>query len=198
MKILIDNGHGENTPGKCSPDKRLKEWEYNRLIAREVVNQLKSQGYDAELIVEETKDISLSERVRRVNRWCDRLGASNVVFISVHVNAAGNGGWYNARGWTGWVAPNASEKSKDLARILYGYAEKAGLQGNRSVPKYKYWMGNFTVIAKTKCPAVLTENLFQDNREDVDFLLSDKGKSEIVALHIAALKDYVAKYSSRN
>ena len=25
MKILIDNGHGSNTPGKCSPDGRLKE-----------------------------------------------------------------------------------------------------------------------------------------------------------------------------
>lgn len=28
----------------------------------------------------------------------------------------------------------------------------------------------------TKCPAILTENLFQDNKEDVDFLLSEKGK----------------------
>nr|DAT77576.1 MAG TPA: MurNAc-LAA [Caudoviricetes sp.] len=25
----------------------------------------------------------------------------------------------------------------------------------------------------TKCPAVLTENLFQDNKEDVEFLLSE-------------------------
>lgn len=24
MKILIDNGHGSNTPGKCSPDGRLR------------------------------------------------------------------------------------------------------------------------------------------------------------------------------
>ena len=25
MKILIDNGHGENTPGKCSPDGNIPE-----------------------------------------------------------------------------------------------------------------------------------------------------------------------------
>ena len=37
MKILIDNGHGENTPGKCSPDGRLKEWAYTREIADRVV-----------------------------------------------------------------------------------------------------------------------------------------------------------------
>ena len=26
MKILIDNGHGSNTPGKCSPDRRYRGW----------------------------------------------------------------------------------------------------------------------------------------------------------------------------
>nr|DAD59382.1 MAG TPA: N-acetylmuramoyl-L-alanine amidase [Bacteriophage sp.] len=24
--ICLDNGHGVNTPGKCSPDKKLKEY----------------------------------------------------------------------------------------------------------------------------------------------------------------------------
>jgi len=33
MKILIDNGHGSNTPGKCSPDGRLREYSYTREIA---------------------------------------------------------------------------------------------------------------------------------------------------------------------
>lgn len=33
MKILIDNGHGNNTPGKRSPDGRLLEWAYTREIA---------------------------------------------------------------------------------------------------------------------------------------------------------------------
>lgn len=41
MKILIDNGHGENTPGKCSPDGRLKEWAYTREIADRVVAGLR-------------------------------------------------------------------------------------------------------------------------------------------------------------
>lgn len=32
-EILIDNGHGSNTSGKCSPDGRLKEYAYTREIA---------------------------------------------------------------------------------------------------------------------------------------------------------------------
>lgn len=30
MKILIDNGHGENTPGKRSPDGTFREYAYTR------------------------------------------------------------------------------------------------------------------------------------------------------------------------
>ena len=37
MRILIDNGHGENTPGKRSPDGKLREWEYTRRIADMVI-----------------------------------------------------------------------------------------------------------------------------------------------------------------
>ena len=37
MKVLIDNGHGENTPGKRSPDGRLMAWAYSRELADMVV-----------------------------------------------------------------------------------------------------------------------------------------------------------------
>ena len=33
MKVLIDNGHGAETPGKRSPDGRLREYAYTREIA---------------------------------------------------------------------------------------------------------------------------------------------------------------------
>jgi len=36
MLVLLDNGHGIDTPGKCSPDKRLKEYAYTREIVKEI------------------------------------------------------------------------------------------------------------------------------------------------------------------
>lgn len=166
------------------------EWKYTREIASEVVNRLLDQGYDAELLVEESKDISLSERVRRVNDYCEIMGRENIVLVSIHVNAAGNGGWHNARGWSVWVAKNAGAGSKKLAQTFYEEAERMGLKGNRAVPPEKYWTANFTILAKTKCRAVLTENMFQDNREDVDYLLSVKGWEEITRLHTKVLEDF--------
>lgn len=43
----------------------------------------------------------------------------------------------------------------------------------------------------THCPAVLTENLFQDNKDDVRFLLSDEGKRAITELHVKSIIDYI-------
>ena len=105
MKILIDNGHGVDTAGKRSPDGSLREYKYAREIAEKVVSELKKRGFDAERIVTEENDISLSERCRRVNSICDRVGTKNVILVSIHCNAAGNGSqWMNARGWEAWTS----------------------------------------------------------------------------------------------
>lgn len=49
MKILLDNGHGINTPGKRSPDVVLREYAWNRLIASRIVSSLTDLGHNAAL-----------------------------------------------------------------------------------------------------------------------------------------------------
>ena len=123
MKILIDNGHGKNTPGKRSPDGKFREYLYAREIAEAIEGELKFLGLDAERIVTETEDISLEERARRVNEICGRLGAENVVLVSIHCNASKNGEWGKARGWSAYTSKGKT-KSDELATMLYVEAAK--------------------------------------------------------------------------
>lgn len=191
MKVLIDNGHGENTPGKCSPDKRLMEWAYTREIADMVVNGLRRQGIDAERIVKENTDVPLSERCRRVNAIYKETG-KKAILVSIHCNAAGNGNdWLNARGWSVFVSNNASASSKKLAEALAKVAGEKGVNIRKPMPGQLYWAQNLAMCRDTNCPAVLTENLFQDNREDVEFLLSEEGKRAIVSLHVWGIMKYL-------
>ena len=195
MIILIDNGHGENTPGKCSPDKRLREYAYTREIARRVVKCLQCKGYDARRIVEEETDVTLSVRCKRVNDICKQEGAKNVLLISIHNNAAGaDGKWHSARGFSAHVGLNASSKSKALAQYLWNEAIAQGLKGNRSVPATPYIAQNLAICRDTMCPAVLTENLFQDNKEDVELLLSEDGKEKVTATHVNAIVEFIKDY----
>ena len=195
MKILIDNGHGSNTAGKRSPDGLFREYAYTREIAAEVSYRLRRLGYDCELLVPELFDVSLIERVHRVNVKCQTYGASNVLLVSIHCNAAGNGKeWLNGRGWEAWTSPGQTEGDK-LAECLYQSALNVFAPGT---PIRSDWgdgdfdkENHFTILSKTLCPAVLTENFFMDNKADVAYMLSDEGKEAIVRCHVEGIKKYI-------
>lgn len=196
MLILVDNGHGVNTSGKCSPDGKFREYKYVREIAHEVVAELKKRGYCAELLVPEDIDISLAERVRRANNKCNQLGTKNVLLLSIHVNAAGNGQWLNAKGWSCFTSRGLT-KSDKIADELYKVAEE--LMPNRTMRK-EYsdgdadWEAGFYILKNTKCPAVLTENYFMDNRDDLAYLTSAEGRKAIIATHVEGVINYIKKY----
>ena len=202
MLILIDNGHGHNTPGKRSPDGKFLEYAYTREIATRIVADLTDRGYNAQLLVPEPEDIPLSERVRRINAAClshqsspaphqssparpgiSPSGHPNVILISIHVNAAGNGSqWHNATGWSCYTCKGQTTSDR-IAECFYEAAIK-NFPGRRIRTDYSDndpdWEENFYILRHTHCPAVLIENFFMDNKKDLAYLLSQEGRRAIV------------------
>ena len=196
MKILIDPGHGIDTPGKRSPDGLLLEYLWNRQVADLILEGLLSAGIDASLVVTETNDVSLRNRVNRVNTICNRLGASNVLLVSIHANAAGNGSaWMNAKGWSCYTS-RGKTKSDQVAECLYD-AFEAEFQ-DRKIRKDmsdgdRDWEENFYVLQKSKCPAVLLENFFYDNREECAWMLQEETKKRIASAAVKGIIKYIKK-----
>jgi len=209
MIILIDNGHGYNTLGKQSPiikgsgldipsefteNNRFKEWKYTRVISNLIVDKLKSMNYDARLVVTETVDISLAERIRRINTICNKEGASNVVLISVHANAVGDSSqWMSGKGWEAYTT-RGKTKSDVLADFLYKRADE-NIKGRKIREDWtdgdRDKEADFYIIKKAKCPAVLTENFFYDNKDDLQYLTSEEGIHNVVRLHVEGIIDYI-------
>lgn len=192
---LLDNGHGVDVLGKQAPDKSILEYLYTRELATAIYSRLLDYDYIKPiLITPELQDISLSERVKRINNYCNKYGAANCIMISIHLNAAGNGQWMNGRGWECYTTPGQNNSDK-LATILYNKAKLILPQNNISIrtdnsdgdPDKE---AHFYIIRKSNCPAVLTENLFMDNRLDNKYLLSATGFNSIVAIHTAAIKEW--------
>lgn len=194
MKILLDAGHGIDTQGKRSPDGSFREYLWNREIADIVLEDLGNDGYNVSLVVSETNDIPLITRVNRVNAVCNKYGKEDVVLVSIHSNAAGNGkDWMNARGWSCYTTKGET-KSDLLAELLYDSFERAfpdkkmrkDMQdGDRD------WEENFYIIQKSKCPAVLIENFFYDNKEECQWLLQDAVKVRIAMAIEEGIRNYV-------
>ena len=59
------------------------------------------------------------------------------------------------------------------------------------MPDQLYWQQNLAICRDTNCPAVLTENFFQDNKEDVEYLLSPEGKQTVAQIHIDGIVKYL-------
>ena len=204
MKILIDNGHGIQTKGKRSPDGQLLEYAYTRELARQIVKILQSRDYDAELLVPEDDDIPLSERVRRVNEICltyepscpAPTGHPNVILISLHINATGNGSkWMNATGWSCYTCKGQTESDR-LADCLYKAAEQI-LKNQVIRTDYARdgdpdWEENFYILRHSLCPAVLTENFFMDSSVEILFLQSKIGQQTVVDAHTKGIIEYIS------
>lgn len=207
---MIDNGHGMETPGKRSPNGKLKEWQYTRLIATKLARELVLSGVPAVRIVEEETDIPLSQRAGRANAYCNKYGKDKCILVSIHCNACppDDGKWHNARGWSVYTTKGETKSDKlaeciaKAAQDILGkdyaasFTEQDWKRKNKPVRTDMTdgdmdYEENFTVLYKTVCPAVLTENLFQDNLADYDFLLSEKGREAIVGIHLKGILDYI-------
>lgn len=196
MRILIDCGHGIDTPGKRSPDGLFQEYLWNRQVGDIALSMFEEAGIDADLVVTETNDIPLRTRAMRVNRVCVNEGASNVILLSIHSNAAGNGStWMNGRGWSCYTSPGQTRSDK-VAECLYQSFSQA-------FPDRKMRRDmsdgdsdqeeNFYLLTKTKCAAVLLENFFFDNKEECAWLLQEETKARIATAIVNGIKLYLGK-----
>lgn len=194
--IILGTAHLKSTPGKCSPDKRLREYAYSRQVVNYVKSVLEDFGYTVFVDIPEddlkiTTNQELVKRVKIVNDLCKKY---NCIYVSIHVNAAGaDGNWHEATGWECYTTKGKT-KSDELAECLYKSAED-NLKGKKIRKDYSDGdsdkENNFYVLKNTICPAVLTENFFQDNKKDVDYMLSEKGFHEICLTHIEGITKYL-------
>ena len=227
--VVLGTAHLGSTPGKQSPDGRLRECVYSRQIVSAVKARLEAYGcrvvVDYEPLepkpewaaarkkagygAEQAKELSF--RVQRVNALCRQHGSDRCLYVSIHLNAAANGEWKKAGGWCAYTTPGKTGADR-LAECLYD-AAAANLAGYSAIVALARLQGEYTgrqtairtnmsdgdrdmeasfyVLKHTLCPAVLTENLFQDNRSDVDFLLSDEGRHAIERTHVEGIINYI-------
>lgn len=221
LTVILGTAHGRNVAGKRSPDGKFQEWEYSREIVERLREELAKHEDIVDVFVDiPTADVplpqqaELTRRVRYVNQLCAHRHTERCIYVSIHVDAASSGEWKNAGGWTAYTSPGRT-RSDILATYLYeaaekhlaGYAakmeegKKKGLYGSNQKPFRKDTTdgdpdkeSRFYVLVRTKCAAVLTENLFQDNKADVAFLTSEEGKKAIVALH----KEAILRFAQHN
>ena len=190
VTVIIDAGHGIETPGKCSPNGLLREYAWARDCARELNLWLKNTpGFSPVLLQKDEKDVPLPVRVKQINKLA--RSSVNSLLVSLHCNAYGNGKeWTAPRGWSIWTS-SGTTKSDRIATYIWneaykkwGHARKDKSDGD---PDYE---SDFYILKNTICPAVLIENFFMTNKEDYDYLISPLSIYDCAEVVVRGLKSF--------
>ena len=189
--VILDNGHGIDTPGKRSPiwsnNTQLFEWKFNRDIVDYIIQYLEVANISYVKLVEESQDISLKDRVDRINSiYKENKDKYKVYLISVHGNAADNAPTANGIE----VFTSIGETKSDIiAEVFYEKLKNLGwkMRPNRSNKGGKE--ENFYILKNSHCPAILTENGFYTNEEEYKKMLDFYWQKEIALAHYKAIQD---------
>lgn len=157
MKIVLDAGHGLNTAGKRSPN-GMREHEFNSAVANYARDVLKNyEGVEVLFAHDPTGkvDIPLKDRTDFANKQ------KADVFVSIHGNAFGNGGWNDANGIDTFVYTTNPKGSRALADIVQKKLIEMTGRKNRGVK-----LANFAVLRETKMDAILCELGFMTNQTE--------------------------------
>lgn len=193
MIIVIDAGHNySDTWQKMSPKKedgtRFYEYQSNRRIARKLSMELDKLGveYTYTIHPDDRNDMSLQNRVGKANAVAYKEGKDNVLFISLHSDALGTAEkWYDANGYS--IFTSVGDTKSDKYAKVFEEVAKEKLEPYKKKVRGLYEK-NFYVLKHTICPAILLEQLFYSNEEDLEFLESDEGVKVLVDIIVEAIK----------
>ena len=200
IKIILGTAHLSSTAGKRSPDGKFREYAYSRKVCKAVQEELLSRGVDC--VIDYLDDdmpglTSSQELVKRVQIVNEIARKTDSLYVSIHVNASAKSGWDKATGFAIYTSPGET-KSDILATDIFDEATKLLKPLGKSLRKDisdgdPDFEENFYVLRKTTCPAVLTENFFQNSKSDVEWLESEEGFKTVVTYHVNGIIKYLSR-----
>lgn len=162
MKIVLDAGHGYDTPGKRTSD-GMREYEFNRVVAQYARQELlRYQNVEVIFTHSDDTDVPLQKRTDRANSW----GAN--AFVSIHANAYGMGGWNAVHGIETYSPTVHSPNSDRLANSVHKRLIQETCRRDRGVKS-----ADFHVLRETNMASILCECGYMTHYQEAQLLKTD-------------------------
>ncbi|MDR2011420.1 MAG: N-acetylmuramoyl-L-alanine amidase [Bacteroidales bacterium] len=211
IHVLISSGHGSilnsiyQTLGKQSPtwadSLKIYEGYSTKMLALDLSHKLMQNNIDVTYINAYNTDMTLNERVQRVNELYKN--DKRVILIDIHHNAQpiGKANYTDFEGYKGFVnSPFGATGIETFTSV--GFTESDIINNEFIIPelendfqfRYGTWTKgkeeNFYMLKHSHCPAVLIEFLFMTTYEDC-LLIADPEQRDLFTTHITnALVNY--------
>lgn len=169
--VILDPGHGEDTPGKRKDwgEYIFYEWLNNRSIVKAIMYEFNHRKLNYALLVPERYDIPLKDRIVRTASIKKRFPGYKQFLISIHSNAFKD---ESVTGFEIYTSPGQN-KSDDIATVFYNNAKHLGMKMRSGIgdgdPDKE---ANFTILTGSSVWAILLELGFYTNKYEADLISS--------------------------
>ena len=174
--IGANDEHGVNPPtaGKRTPvvpglNRQIYENEFNRAAKNKFIEACMRQDFSVFDVKPELQDISISERVRRIN------SQNLTLLVTFAYNAFGTS-FNSASGLEVYYSPSniKATQSRQLAQDLYNQLIKGTEQNGRGVKTL-----NVGVLSNVNCPSSLIESGFMTNLREAQLMIKPLFQTEV-------------------
>ena len=165
MKILIMAGHSQNGYPGSGASKYINESNETRRLGPKIVQYLKAVGVDADYIQHDKPRTSnyLKEQVTKANN----MGTYDCV-VQLHFNAGSSDPNGNTTGTETYYASSKGKVFSDRVNAKLSTLFKD--RGSKKDTRGLYW------LKYTKCPSILIEVCFVDDKDDSRIYLNNIDK----------------------
>lgn len=177
-KVWLDAGHGGKDPGATGHG--LQEKDIALALSLAIKDKLENEYEGVQVILSRSADVflELKERTNKAN------AAGADILVSIHCNAGGGAG-----GFESFRHTSASIAAAELQHALH--AEIMSALKPYGVNDRGQKSANLHMCRESRMPAVLTENLFIDVKNDADKLMKADIIKAIVNGHAAGIAKYL-------
>lgn len=196
MNIILTPAIPGGYQYRQSPNKNLDELTYLNRMTDDIILRLRETVKDTPFITITKLAGPMDQILSRLQALTRTTPPTSNCLIAVGLNSTRmDGHQHSNKGWRVISNPESSQSSTLATTLATAAMQTLGHRAtsNQGTATSLVHLNQTPILTATAIPAVLTLNLYQDNRQDAAYLLSSEGRQAIIDLHVKGISAYLER-----
>ena len=196
MNIILTPAIPGGYQYRQSPNKNLDELTYLNRTTDDIILRLRESVKDTPFITITKLTGPMNQILTRLQTLTRTTPPTSNCLIAVGLNSIRmDGHQHSNKGWRVISNPESPQSSTLATALATAAMQTLGHRAtsNQDTATSLAHLNQTPILTATAIPAVLTLNLYQDNRQDAAYLLSSEGRQAIISLHVKGISAYLER-----
>lgn len=196
MNIILTPAIPGDYQYRQSPNKNLDELTYLNRMTDDIILRLRESVKHTPFITITKLAGPMDQILTGLQTLTRTTPPTSNCLIAVGLNSTRmDGHQHSNKGWRVISNPESSQSSTLATALATAAMQTLGHRAtsNQDTATSLAHLNQTPILTAAAIPAVLTLNLYQDNRQDAAYLLSSEGRQAIISLHVKGISAYLER-----